>query len=66
MRALIPLLVIIIVGAAFLAPVIMMMGLDRMPGDYDLIWEGRHYLIPVTYSLCASVALALLYSIVKR
>ena len=66
MRTLIPLLVIIIGGAALLAPAIMMMGLDRMPGDYDLVLEGRHYLIPVTYSLCASVALALLYSIVKR
>jgi len=66
MSKLIPLLVIIIGGAALLTPVIMMMGLDRMPGDYDLILEGRHYLIPVTYSLCASVALALLYSVVKR
>jgi|GEM_PF-5027324 hypothetical protein len=66
MSKLIPLLVIIIGGAALLVPVIMMMGLDRMPGDYDLVLEGRHYLIPVTYSLCASVALALLYSVVKR
>jgi len=66
MSKLIPLLVIIIGGAALLTPVIMMMGLDRMPGDYDLVLEGRHYLIPVTYSLCASVALALLYSVVKR
>jgi hypothetical protein len=60
------LLVIIVGGAALLAPVIMMMELERRPGDYDLVWEGRHYLIPVTYSLCASVGLALLYSIVKR
>jgi len=66
MRTLIPLLIIILGGAALLAPVTMLMGLDRMPGDYDLIWGGRHYLIPVTYSLCASVALALLYSVVKR
>jgi hypothetical protein len=66
MRRLFLLLVIIVVGAAVLAPVIMMMELDKIPGDYDLIWEGRHYLIPVTYSLCASVGLALLYSIVKR
>ena len=60
------LLVIIVGGAVLLAPVIMMMELERMPGDYDLVWEGRHYLIPVTYSLCASVGMALLYSIVKR
>jgi hypothetical protein len=59
-------LVIIVAGAAILAPLIMMMGLERMPGDYDLVLDGRHYLIPVTYSLCASVALALLYSAVKR
>jgi hypothetical protein len=66
MRKLFLLLVIIVVGAAVLAPVIMLMDLDRMPGDYDLVLEGRHYLIPVTYSLCASVVLGLLYSIVKR
>ena len=66
MGRLVLLLFIIVVGAAVLAPVIMMMGLERMPGDYDLALNGRHYLIPVTYSLCASVALALLYSIAKR
>jgi hypothetical protein len=66
MRPLILLLLIILVGAALLAPVIMMMELDRIPGDYDLVWDGRHYLIPVIYSLCASTGLALLYSIVKR
>ena len=60
------LLIIIVVGAAVMAPVIMLMDLDRMPFDYDLVLNGRHYLIPVTYSLCASAALALLYSIAKR
>jgi hypothetical protein len=59
-------LVMIVLGAAVLAPAIMLMGLDRLPYDYDLVLDGHHYLIPVTYSLCASVALALLYSIVKR
>jgi hypothetical protein len=66
MRRIVPLLIIILGGAALLAPAIMMMGLERLPGDYDLVLDGRHYLIPVTYSLCASVFLALLYSIVKR
>jgi hypothetical protein len=66
MRRIVPLLLIIVLGAVVLAPVIMLVGLDRMPGDYDLVLDGRHYLIPVTYSLCASVALGLLYSIVKR
>ena len=66
MRRLVPLLIILVGGAALLAPGIMMMDLDRIPGDYDLIWDGRHYLIPVTYSLCASAALALLYSLMKR
>jgi hypothetical protein len=65
MRKLVPLLLIIVCGGAVVAPVIMMMGLDRLPGDYDLVMNGRHYLIPVTYSLCASVGLGLLYSIVK-
>ena len=66
MRRLVPLLIILVGGAALLAPGIMMMDLDRIPGDYDLIWDGRHYLIPVTYSLCASAVLALLYSLMKR
>jgi hypothetical protein len=66
MKRIVPLLLIIVLGAVVLAPVIMLVGLDRMPGDYDLLLDGRHYLIPVTYSLCASVALGLLYSIVKR
>jgi hypothetical protein len=66
MRKLFPLLIIVVLGAAVLAPVIMLMDLDRMPWDYDLVLNGRHYLIPVTYSLCASVVLGLLYSIVKR
>jgi hypothetical protein len=60
------LLFIIVVGAAVLAPVIMLMDLDRIAGDYDLVLDGRHHLIPVTYSLCASAALGLLYLIVKR
>ena len=66
MQRLFLLLLILVVGAVLLAPVIMMMDLDRLPGDYDLVWDNRHYLVPVTYSLCASAVLALLYSIVKR
>ena len=65
MRRLFLLLVLVLGGAALLAPVIMMMELDKMPGDYDLIWDGRHYLIPVTYSLCATIGLTLFYKFVK-
>ena len=60
------LLVILIVGAAILAPVVMLAEPDPMPGDLALTWNSQHYAVPVLWSLCASGALALLYFLYRR
>jgi hypothetical protein len=60
------LLLIWVLGAIILAPVVMAMELDPMPGDFVFVWAGQHYSVPVLWSLCASGGLALLYSIYRR
>lgn len=60
------LLVILVAGAAILAPVIMLAEPDPMPGDFALSWNNQHYAVPVLWSLCASGALALLYFVYRR
>jgi hypothetical protein len=60
------LLLILVVGAAILAPIVMALELDPMPGDFAVNWNHQHYNVPVLWSLCASGALALLYSIYRR
>jgi hypothetical protein len=60
------LLLIWVLGAVILAPVVMALELDPMPGDFVLPLGTQHYPIPVLWSLCASGGLALLYSIYRR
>ncbi|HWM61145.1 MAG TPA: hypothetical protein VNN98_03295 [Rhizomicrobium sp.] len=59
-------LLILVLGAVILAPIIMALELDPMPGDFVLALGTQHYPIPVLWSLCASGALALLYSFYRR
>ena len=59
-------LLILVVGGAILAPILMQLELDPMPGDFVLNWGQQHYTVPVVWSLCASGALALLYSFYRR
>ena len=59
-------LVILVVGATILAPIIMLAEPDPLPGDFVLAWNNQHYAVPVVWSLCASGALALFYSIYRR
>ena len=59
-------LLIWVVGAIILAPVVMALELDPMPGDFTLTWANQHYPVAVLWSLCASGGLALLYSIYRR
>ena len=66
MRRLAILLVILVVGATILAPIIMLVEPDPMPGDFVLAWNNQHYAVPVVWSLCASGALALLYLVYRR
>ncbi len=59
-------LMILLAGAAILAPVVMALELEPMPGDFALTWNSQHYNVPVLWSLCASGALTLLYSLYRR
>ena len=59
-------LLILVVGGAILAPIIMAMEPDPLPGDFVLAWNSQHYPVPVLWSLCASGALALLYLFYRR
>ena len=66
MRKLATLLLILVVGGAILAPIIMALELDPMPGDFVVDWNHQHYNVPVLWSLCASGLMALLYSFYRR
>jgi hypothetical protein len=57
---------ILILGAAVLSPLIATMGFDPVPGDIVFRLGNTPVIIPVTYSLCASLGLALFYKIMKR
>jgi hypothetical protein len=59
-------LLILVVGAVILAPIVMALELDPMPGDFVLTWHNQHYPVSVLWSLCASGSLALLYSFYRR
>ncbi|HXS06587.1 MAG TPA: DUF2905 family protein [Rhizomicrobium sp.] len=56
---------ILILGAAVLSPVVASIGLDPVPGDIVFRLGNVPIVIPVTYSLCASLGLALFYKIMK-
>ena len=58
--------IILILGAVALSPAIAAFDFDPMPGDIAFRWGQAHVNIPVAYSLCASLGLALLYKIMKR
>ncbi|HKD49015.1 MAG TPA: DUF2905 family protein [Rhizomicrobium sp.] len=55
----------LLVGAAVLSPVVGALGLDPVPGDIALRLGHSHVAFPLTYSLCASVGLTLLYYAMK-
>jgi Protein of unknown function (DUF2905) len=57
---------ILILGAIILSPMVAAVGFDRVPGDIAFRMGNTPVNIPVAYSLCASVGLALLYKILKR
>ena len=59
-------LLILLIGAVILAPVVMALELDPMPGDFAFSWNKHAYNVPVLWSLCASGGLTLLYSLYRR
>ncbi|HWF63196.1 MAG TPA: hypothetical protein VN685_01140 [Rhizomicrobium sp.] len=56
---------ILLLGAMVLSPVIAALGLDPVPGDFAVGLGHSHLGVPVTYSLCASMGLTLLYCAMK-
>jgi hypothetical protein len=59
-------IVILLLGAAALAIPISAIGLEPLPGDFTINQGDLHLAAPVTYSLCASMALGLFYYFLKR
>ena len=57
---------ILLAGAAILAPIVMAFEPARMPGDFIMTWGKQQLAIPVIWSLCASGALSLLYLFYRR
>ena len=57
---------VLLLGALVLSPALAALDLDPMPGDIMFRWGNTPVVIPVIYSLCASVGLALFYKIMKR
>jgi len=66
MRHFMFLIAIVVLGAVVLVPVINLVGLDPLPGDFTIRHGDFHLAVPVTYSLCASTFLGLFYYVLKR
>ena len=65
MKALFKGLTILVLGALIFSYPIAYLGLDPLPGDLAFHWGNIPVMIPVTYSLCASGGLALLFYFLK-
>ncbi len=57
---------VLVLGALVLSPAVAAFDFDPLPGDIRFHMGGALVVIPVIYSLCASVGLALLYKVMKR
>ena len=57
---------ILVLGSVVLAPIVMALEPDPLPGDFVLAWNSQHYSVPVLWSLCASAVLALFYLFYRR
>jgi hypothetical protein len=66
MRQFLLIVAILVVGAVVLVPAVAYLGLDPVPGDFTIDQGNWHFAVPVTYSLCASMGLGLLYYFMKR
>ncbi len=57
---------ILLLGSLMLSPAVAAFGLDPIPGDIAFRWGNTPVVIPVAYSLCASLGLGLFYKIMTR
>ena len=60
------LMLVLVGGAVFLAPIVMAFEPERLPGDFIVTYNKQQLAIPVVWSLCASGALSLLYLFYRR
>ena len=60
------LLLILVLGGALLAPMVMAFEPEPLPGDFLIPWNQQQLNVPVLWSLCASGTLALFYAFLKR
>jgi hypothetical protein len=58
--------VIVLLGALLLCPAVAYFGFAPLPGDFHVSYGDIHMYIPFGTSLIASVALTLLFLIVRR
>jgi hypothetical protein len=55
------LIIVVVLGAIVLSPVIALLEIKPLPGDFTFNWQNHHVFLPFTQSLIASVSLALLF-----
>ncbi|MGA9796376.1 MAG: DUF2905 family protein [Rhizomicrobium sp.] len=58
--------VIILLGAVLLSPAVAYFDFSPLPGDFHLNFGDTHLYVPLGTSLIASVALTLLFLIMRR
>jgi hypothetical protein len=70
MRALLKYALLIVAGAVVLSPITVYaanyLELDRVWGDIPVDFGNIHFILPVAYSLGASLVLGLFYWVMKR
>ena len=57
---------LMLAGAVILSPVVAMLGLDPLPGDFHMHFGETNLYVPLGTSLIASVALTLLFFTLRR
>ena len=55
-----------LLGSLIISPAVAAFKPHPMPGDISFNMGQTHIFIPIVYSLCASLGLALLYRLLKR
>jgi hypothetical protein len=57
---------IVLAGALLLCPAVALFGFDPLPGDFSLNFGQSHIFVPLGTSMIASVALTLLFLLLRR
>ncbi len=57
---------IVLLGALVLSPLVAMLEIDPLPGDFRFSWESHQFFLPLTQSAIASVSLGLLFLLARK